>query len=357
MILKTTGLKQLAKNIILPLAALLLTTATVYGQNERVKFSNTRLTAREALNEIQAQTSYIPAFNSRLFDAGRAVSLSATDLSLDAALRQILGSGFSYVLSGNILSITKDAVEPVKEVVMPRERKPLTSDVYQRNSFDDLSAAPRRRPVMTNVIEAPIVEQPAAAPQMREQTSRYRFVEQYAVNQASLPRFAIKTNLLYGAAAFTPNLAFEFGLGRRTSLELMGSHNPWNLSGSLDGNKKLVHTALRAEFRYCLCERFNGHFFGADVIFSRYNIGTHEVPMLFKKEYRYDGVAYGGGVTYGYHLMVGKRWGIEFSVGAGVLWLDYDRYECAACNRNGIPEKKVYFGPTNASINLVFLLK
>lgn len=353
-----SALQILTKKIVLP-TAILLTTLTVSAQAEDIKFTKTRLTAREALSEIQAQTSYAPAFNSRLFDADRTVSLTASELTLGEAMRQILaGTGFSYVLISNIISITKDAAEPVRDVVMTRERRPVTNDVYQRNVLSDLSAAPRRRPVKTNVIEpAPAAPTAAVEAPHSEQTSRYRFVESYAANQGSLPQFALKANLLYGFGTLTPNLAFEIGLGRRTSLELFGSHNPWKLSGSLESNKKLVHTIARAEFRYWLCERYNGHFFGVDAIYGRYNIGSRKVPMLFEKEYRYDGHAIGGGVTYGYHLMVGKRWGVEFAVGAGVLRLDYDRYDCAACNRDGTGHKKTYFGPTNASVNLVFLIK
>jgi hypothetical protein len=55
--------------------------------------------------------------------------------------------------------------------------------------------------------------------------------------------------------------------------------------------------------------------------------------------------------------MLGKRWGLEFAVGVGVLHLDYDRYTCATCDKNGVPASKTYFGPTNAAINLSFLLK
>lgn len=37
---------------------------------------------------------------------------------------------------------------------------------------------------------------------------------------------AAKTNLLYWATS-TPNLGFEFGLGKHTTLELAGGYNPW----------------------------------------------------------------------------------------------------------------------------------
>ena len=70
---------------------------------------------------------------------------------------------------------------------------------------------------------------------------------------------AVKTNLLYWATS-TPNIGFEFGLGKRTTLDLVGGYNPWTLNK--DDNKKIKHWMVMPEFRYWLCERFNGHFFG-----------------------------------------------------------------------------------------------
>lgn len=52
---------------------------------------------------------------------------------------------------------------------------------------------------------------------------------------------AIKTNLLYGAYTLTPNLGLELALGNSSTLGFGGGYNPWNLEGSVENNKKLVH--------------------------------------------------------------------------------------------------------------------
>lgn len=49
----------------------------------------------------------------------------------------------------------------------------------------------------------------------------------------------IKTNVLYGGVAFTPNIGVETGLGKRTTLDIAAGYNPWNVKGSNDGNKVL----------------------------------------------------------------------------------------------------------------------
>jgi hypothetical protein len=170
-------------------------------------------------------------------------------------------------------------------------------------------------------------------------------------------KVAVKTNLLYGATA-TPNLGFEVGLGQRTTLDLSGGYNPW----TFDNNKKIKHVLIEPEFRYWTCERFNGHFFGVHGLFAHYNIGSVDVPLPdingaeIDKAFRYQGNAYGGGVSYGYHLMLGTRWGLEFNIGVGVAFLDYDKYECAKCGDFVGSDTKTYIGPTKAGIRLVYLL-
>ena len=57
---------------------------------------------------------------------------------------------------------------------------------------------------------------------------------------------AVKTNLLYWATS-TPNIGFEFGLGKRTTLDLVGGYNPWTLNK--DDNKKIKHWMVMPEFR------------------------------------------------------------------------------------------------------------
>ncbi len=348
-------MKHLFRLITLSALLLVSASATIKAQSGSIRFPASPLTVREALDEVRRQTGYGVAFNGRVFDAGRTVELTSPAPTLDDALAQILsGSGFSYTIDKGIISLSKDNTEPERlPVVM--ERHPETNDIYVRNLHSDFGTDARRRPVAEQPEPVEMIE--VSEERHYELSSRYEPITGFAAAQSALPRWAVKTNLLYGAATLTPNLTVEVGLGQRTSLQLTGSYNPWNLKGTLENDKKLVHMIIKPEFRYWLCERYNGHFFGADLIFSHYNVSTHDIPMLFKKEHRYEGFAYGAGITYGYHLMLGKRWGLEFAIGAGALRLDYDKYDCNACDRNAVPEKKTYFGPTNAAINLVFLIK
>ncbi len=344
---------------------LIFPVAIAAAQSGPIRFSASSLTAGEALEQIRQQTGHGVAFNGRVFDASRTVELTSPAPTLEAALRQILeGTGFSYTIDKGIISLSRTAAAAApRPAPVVTERHPRTNDTYVRSDFSDFDTDPLPNPVaeqprpVLEPVETTDTIQILEQPQPQQLTSHYEPITSFAATQTALPRWAVKTNLLYGAATLTPNLAIEVGLGRRTSLQLSGSYNPWNLKGTVDKDKKMVHMILGPEFRYWFCERYNGHFLGADLIFGKYNISTHEVPLLFEKEYRYQGVVYGAGITYGYQMMLGKRWGLEFAIGAGVLLLDYDRYSCAACDRNAVPKKKTYFGPTNAAINLIFLIK
>lgn len=48
---------------------------------------------------------------------------------------------------------------------------------------------------------------------------------------------------------------------------------------------------------------------------------------------------------------------MEFTVGVGVLYLNYDRYECPKCGQKVETDaRKLFFGPTKAGITLSFLI-
>ncbi|MGL4806189.1 MAG: DUF3575 domain-containing protein [Bacteroidales bacterium] len=173
-------------------------------------------------------------------------------------------------------------------------------------------------------------------------------------------KIAVKTNLLYGGITLTPNLGAEISIAPRWTLDLSGGYNPWNLHGSISNNKKLVHWLVEPEARYWLCQKFSGHFFGTHLLFSQYNISQHRLPWLLGKgsqNYRYEGNAAGGGLTYGYQFILGNHWNLEASIGIGYARLWYDKFNCLKCGEKLESSHRNYFGPTKAAISIVYLIK
>lgn len=166
--------------------------------------------------------------------------------------------------------------------------------------------------------------------------------------------------MLYGIGTFTPNLGLEVGLGERTTLDISAGYNWFNLNGTPNDNKKLIHWMVQPELRYWLCQKFNGHFFGLHALGSQYNISQHDLPFIFGKDsekYRYEGWAVGAGLSYGYQFILGKRWNLEMNIGVGYARLRYDQYECKTCGDKVGSSSKNYFGPTKAGISLIYIIK
>ena len=70
-----------------------------------------------------------------------------------------------------------------------------------------------------------------------------------------------------------------------------------------------------------------------------------------------EGYLYGGGVSVGHSWILKKRWSIEASVGVGYAHIVYDKYPCRACGTKLKDSSKNYFGPTKASVSLIYVIK
>jgi hypothetical protein len=172
------------------------------------------------------------------------------------------------------------------------------------------------------------------------------------------PRFAVKTNVLHAVVGLAPNLFGEAGLGRRTSIEAGFARNGWNRNGIVGDNCKLIHGGPTIEFRYWTRERSSGHFFGAHTLWRFYNVGGHNIPLVgFERKYRYEGTAIGGGLSYGYALLLAPRWNVEFNVGVGAARMTYRKFCCDKCASLKATVARTYFGPTRAGISLSFIIE
>ncbi len=170
-------------------------------------------------------------------------------------------------------------------------------------------------------------------------------------NYGEAQQVALKTNLLYWATT-TPNAGVEIALNRKLTLDLSANYNAWTL---FPDNMSLRHYLIQPELRYWSCKRFEGHFFGIHALGGKFNIGNVPfIPSL--KEYMYRGNMVGGGISYGFHWVTGKRWGIELEIGAGYLQMKYDKYICRECAEIVASYKRHYYGPTRLAVNLVYFI-
>lgn len=169
-------------------------------------------------------------------------------------------------------------------------------------------------------------------------------------------QIGVKSNLLYDATA-TLNLGVELGLSPRWSLDVSGNYRPWSFSDT----RTLRHALIQPEARYWLCQRFNGHFFGAHLIGAVFNAGGFDFPGKRLEELRnsrYEGWAAGAGVSYGYQWMIGDRWNLEASLGLGYVHAWYDRYECHHCGRKLEAGRSAgFFTPTRVAVSIIYFIR
>lgn len=168
---------------------------------------------------------------------------------------------------------------------------------------------------------------------------------------------AIKTNILYDATA-TVNLGVEVGLAPKWTLDLSGNLNAWNVNR----DERWKHWLVQPEARYWFCDRFSRHFVGFHLLGGQYNIGGLKNSLNFLgtdfsqlTDKRFQGWGVGAGVAYGYAMILGKHWNLEFELGVGYIYSGYDIFECAGCGRRVGQDNHHYLGVTKAAINLVYL--
>lgn len=167
---------------------------------------------------------------------------------------------------------------------------------------------------------------------------------------------SVKTNLLYDALA-NVNAGAEVKLAPRWSVDVSGDFNCWTIN-----EHKWKHWFAQPELRYWFCDAFAKHFVGVHAIGGQYNVGNISgLPNFLGNDFsklaheRYQGWGVGGGVAYGYALPLSHHWNMEFEIGLGYVFLDYDIYECHDCGKKVGDKKHHYVGPTKAAINLVYI--
>ena len=175
----------------------------------------------------------------------------------------------------------------------------------------------------------------------------------FCVSTTATAQVGIKTNLL-GWATASPNLGLEWGFGRKSTLNVSGSFNPFEFNEG----KQWKHWLVQPEYRYWFCEKFNGHFLGFHLLGGEYNMAKIKLPFGIYPNLettRYQGWGVGAGITYGYQWLLSKHWGMEMAIGVGYVYSEYDRFPCADCGKKIESGAKHYFGPTKAAISFIYL--
>ena len=166
-------------------------------------------------------------------------------------------------------------------------------------------------------------------------------------------RLYLKTNAINLGMAIA-NVAVEVDLAKHWSFTLPIYYS------ALDYFKETIKFrtfALQPELRYWISDSHNGFYAGVHFGFASYNIALNG-------DYRYQdhkgkAPAVGGGLGIGYRLPVSKdnRWRVEFSLGAGVYPLHYDKFYNTPETKDGLlieSVRKTYWGIDQAAVSFSY---
>ena len=168
--------------------------------------------------------------------------------------------------------------------------------------------------------------------------------------KAAAQQVAIRANAL-SLALLTPELGVDVITGEHTSLlfSAFGHYKPYGLNSKMWG--------LQGEFRYW----FNGRpltreYIGATIVGTSYDMNfTSRV---------YAGTAIGLGVVGGYSFILGERWSLDLTAGAGLMgfrqkyyragdrYEDYFADEVSSANTWGFK-----FFPMKLSVAFVYIIR
>lgn len=163
----------------------------------------------------------------------------------------------------------------------------------------------------------------------------------------------VKTNVI-GLGMGIANLGIEVDIVKHLSFTLPVYYSAWDYFKT---TIKFRTLAIQPEFRYWLSEKNDGFFAGAHFGMAYYN-------FAFDGDYRYqdhnrETPAIGGGLSVGYRLPISRnnRWRMEFSLGAGIYPLHYDKFYNTPHTKDGLMIKSIketYFGIDQAAISFSY---
>ena len=160
----------------------------------------------------------------------------------------------------------------------------------------------------------------------------------------------LKTNALFWGMGMT-NAAAEIDLAKHWSFALPVTYSAWNYFTS---TVKFRTLAVQPEFRYWFNENNQKFFIGAHFGYAQYNVAVDG-------NYRYQdhggkSPALGGGLSVGYRMPISKndKWHIEFTLGAGVYGLHYDKFYNVNNGKLIETYRKTYWGIDNAAVNISY---
>ena len=172
-----------------------------------------------------------------------------------------------------------------------------------------------------------------------------------AVFSARAQKLAVNTDLAMDVL-MTPSLGLEMTVGNWSTLSLnvLGNYHPYG--------KTMKIFAVQPEYRY---------YFSGRPMHSLF-VGVGAIGTFYDVTYRgrvYDGVAYGGGITFGYVMKIAHRLNVDFHAGFAAIGFSRKEYHVGDnydvdYTLDGVLKnnsKGYYLMPSRIGISVAYILK
>lgn len=174
--------------------------------------------------------------------------------------------------------------------------------------------------------------------------------------ERSLPRVALRTNLLYDAT-LSPNLGVDVRGDSTWTVGLLAGMNAWDIDK--EKNKKWRHMLFSFRARkYVNDSVFHKGYFEADAIYSHFNVGNVKFPLgLYKtvRERRLQGDLLALGGKYGYSWILSRDWRIEAEAGVAIGYAWFKEYDCPHCGTYYGKDDRIFLLP-QLGVNIVYII-
>lgn len=174
--------------------------------------------------------------------------------------------------------------------------------------------------------------------------------------ERSLPRVALRTNLLYDAT-LSPNLGVDVRVDSTWTVGLLAGMNAWDIDK--EKNKKWRHMLFSFRARkYVNDSVFHKGYFEADAIYSHFNVGNVKFPLgLYKtvRERRLQGDLLALGGKYGYSWILSRDWRIEAEAGVAIGYAWFKEYDCPHCGTFYGKDDRIFLLP-QLGVNIVYII-
>ena len=124
-------------------------------------------------------------------------------------------------------------------------------------------------------------------------------------HEGKAQRFAVSTDLLQWGLV-SPNVGFEAAISQHHGFSFSASASPFRISDGFS----FRHLTVAPEYKYWFNMPFYGHYAGASVLYSSYDIHAGKIART--------GNLIAACATYGYSLIIGRRWNLVPHAGIGV---------------------------------------